>query len=592
VLLGRREKDTGRSKGLSVMDGIEYNLPDYRREHNSALSWAADVRWVSGCEIIYRTFTDGKARDVDKDGAPIGYARLWKSIYWKFIQGKVRRLQIRIAKAIKDNRWNKARALQYLLSRSLSAKLWAVKRVTSNRGKKTPGIDGMIWKSHKDKINAALSLKRRGYNPQPLRRIYILKKNGKKRPLSIPTMYDRAMQALYKQALAPLAETTADKNSYGFREARSCADAISAAFNALCKPNSATWVLEADIKGCFDNISTQWITDNVPMDKHILARWLAAGYSENGVAFPTRKGTPQGGIISPTLANMTLDGLEERIHKSVPRRSRVNFVRYADDFIVTAKSRRLLTENVRPVIEVFLFERGLSLSLEKTVITHITDGFTFLGQTFRKNGNTLRIKPSKEGTLSLIERIRTIIRKYINASIPTMISKLNETLRGWANYHKHVVSHKVFKWVDEYLYRQLWRGLKRLHSNKSARWIANKYWKIGGDGRFAFKTLTAAGKPVIYRLVRLSGIGIVRHRKIIAEANPYMPEYAGYFYNRRHDRQMKSLKGFNSREMRLHYGYDNYGSFTGRVSPQQRPSLMPEPYEGKLSRTVLRGESG
>ena len=145
---------------------------------------------------------------------------------------------------------------------------------------------------------AACSLRRRGYQPQPLRRIDIPKKNSlKKRPLSIPCMYDRAMQALYKLALAPVAETTADGNSHGFREGRSCADAIAAAFNALSKPNSATWVLEGDIKGCYDNISQQWMLDNVPMDKGVLRKWLESGYVEEGRLYPTRKGTPQGGII-------------------------------------------------------------------------------------------------------------------------------------------------------------------------------------------------------------------------------------------------------------------------------------------------------
>ncbi len=193
------------------------------------------------------------------------------------------------------------------------------------------------------------------------------------------------MQALHKLALAPVAETTADGNSYGFREGRSCADAIQAAFNALSKPNSATWVWEADITGCYDNISKEWMLGNIPMDKTILRTWLEAGYVENGITYPTRKGAPQG-VISPTLANMTLDGLEEVVRRAVPRRSRVNFIRYADDFIITGKSKRLIEKNVKPAVEKFLAERGLTLSEEKTGFTHIKNGFTFLGQTFRNNG--------------------------------------------------------------------------------------------------------------------------------------------------------------------------------------------------------------
>ncbi len=218
---------------------------------------------------------------------------------WSHARQHVRRLQVRIAKAVLEGRWNKVKSLQNLLANSFYAKLLAVKRVTSNKGKSTPGVDGILWKGARAKWRAVFSLRRRGYKPKPLRRIYIPKKNGKKRPLSIPTMLDRAMQALYKQALAPVAETTADGNSYGFREGRSCADAIQAGFNALNKPNSATWVWEADITGCYDNISIKWLLDNIPMDKSILRMWLEAGYVENGITYPSRKGTPQGGIMTP-----------------------------------------------------------------------------------------------------------------------------------------------------------------------------------------------------------------------------------------------------------------------------------------------------
>ena len=231
-------------------------------------------------------------------------------------------------------------------------------------------------------------------------------------------MHDRAMQALYKMALAPVAETTADRNSYGFRESRGCADAVACAFNALAKPNSAPWILEADITGCYDNISQEWLLNNIPVDREVLRKWLRAGYVENGRLYPSRKGTPQGGIISPTLANMTLDGLERAVRNAVPRRSRVNFVRYADDFLVTGKSKRLLEENVRPAVEEFLAERGLTLSTEKTAITHIHSGFTFLGQTFRKHGNALHITPSIEGVLALKQKLGDVIREYVSAPMP------------------------------------------------------------------------------------------------------------------------------------------------------------------------------
>jgi len=493
-----------------------------------------------------------KQKTAMRAGALVDDAKKWKSIDWKHARRQVRRLQVRIAKAVKEQRWNRVRALQYLLTRSFYAKLLAVKRVTSNKGKKTPGIDGVLWQGARAKWRAVFSLRRRGYKPQPLRRIYIPKKNGKKRPLSIPTMYDRAMQALYKLSLAPVAETTADRNSYGFREGRSCADAIQAAFNALSKPNSATWVLEGDIKGCFDNISHEWMVRNIVMDKVVLRKWLKAGYVENGIAYPTRKGTPQGGIISPMLSNMTLDGLEQAVRCAVPRRSRVNFVRYADDFIITGKSRRLLERQIRPAVEDFLADRGLTLSKEKTVITYIKKGFTFLGQTFRKHGRVLHITPSVEGVLALIRKVGTLIRKHVSVPMPVLIKKLNETLRGWGNYHRHVVASEAFGRIDTYVFEQLWRMVRRRHQNKSKGWLINRYWSATGrKHRFAVRAKTASGKTTVYEVIKLHAIGIRRYIKIKADANPYLPEYAEYFWRRRHIKESKLLAAMSARELRV-----------------------------------------
>ncbi len=477
--------------------------------------------------------------------------RTWRSIDWQKARSEVRRLQMRIAKAVQEGKYCRVKALQWILTHSFYAKVLAVKRVTSNKGKNTPGVDGVVWKHARAKMQAIFSLRQHEYKAQPLRRTYIPKKNGKKRPLSIPTMYDRAMQALYKLALAPVAESTADKNSYGFREGRSCADAVAAAFNALSKPNSATWVLEGDITGCYDNISRSWLMENIPLEKRILRQWLNAGYVENGITFPTRKGTPQGGIISPTLANMTLDGLEKAVQASVPRRSRVNYIRYADDFIITGKSKTILEKQVLPAVKQFLSERGLQLSQEKTKITYVKHGFTFLGQTFRKHGNTLHITPSTEGVLALIRKVGTIIRKYVSAPICILIKKLNEILRGWANYHRHVVASETFARVDNYVYEQLWRMLRKRHPNKATKWLSKKYWtKTGKKGIFA-AVVRYKNKFKTYRVIRTSSIGIKRHRKIKADANPYLPEFGKYFWVRRYFKEAKVLRELSARQMRL-----------------------------------------
>lgn len=367
-------------------------------------------------------------------------------------------------------------------------------------------------------------------------------------------MRDRAMQALYKLALAPVAETTADRNSYGFREGRGCADAVGAGFSALSKPNSATWILEADITGCYDNIIHQWMIDRIPMDKQILRKWLRAGYVENGRLYPTIKGTPQGGIISPTLANMTLDGLEETVHKAVPsRRSRVNFIRYADDFIITGKSKRLLVEKVRPAVEKFLSDRGLTLSREKTAITYIRDGFNFLGQNFRKYGNVLRIKPAKEGVLALIRELGTLIRKHVSAPMIALIRKLNEKLRGWANYHRHVIASEAFSHIDSYVYEQLWRMLRRRHQNKSVSWLIRNYWSASGLKHvFSMCCKTKKGQK-IFQVLRISKIGIKRYVKVKADANPYLKEFGSYFYDRRHKRDSKHRSNLTARAFRARF---------------------------------------
>jgi RNA-directed DNA polymerase len=272
---------------------------------------------------------------------------------------------------------------------------------------------------------------------------------------------------------------------------------------------------------------------------------------ENGIMYPSRKGTPQGGIISPTLSNMTLDGLEEVVNRAVPRRNRVNFIRYADDFIITGKSRYLLENRVRPAVEKFLAKRGLTLSEEKTMITYIRDGFTFLGQTFRKHGRKLHIKPAKEGIKALIEKVGTLIRKYVSTPMVILIKKLNQVLRGWANYHRHVVSSEIFCSVDTYVFEQLWRMLRKRHPRKSKRWLFKEYWtNTERKHIFAVKSMTCKGILKTYQVLRVASIGIKRHIKIKAAANPYDTAFSEYFWQRRNNKASRILPALSSRQCR------------------------------------------
>jgi RNA-directed DNA polymerase len=458
----------------------------------------------------------------------------WEAVDWPKARRTVRRLQLRIAKAIRAGKHGKAKALSWLLTHSRSAKLLAVKRVTENKGAKTPGVDNKLWRTDKQKYAAVQNLKRRGYRPLPLRRHYIPKKNGKLRPLSIPTMRDRAMQALHALALKPIGETVADRNSYGFREGRSCADAIGQCFIALAKSYAPVWVLEGDIKSCFDRISHQWLLKNISMDKRTLQQWLTAGYWEKGQLFPTREGTPQGGIISPLLANLTLDGMEKAIRSRIKiRRDQVNFIRYADDFIVTARTKETLEQIVKPAVVAFLAERGLELSEQKTTLTHIEAGFNFLGQNVRKYKNKLVIKPAKEGLKALVQKTHECIKGMLGQKAETLIRKLNPIIRGWANYHRHVCSGKAFCIAERIIRNQLLRWARRTHPNKSYGWLKQKYFSTGERLGFATRIQSRSGENKVLRLYSIARTVIERHIKVRGEAHPYDPIYTEYFERRR-----------------------------------------------------------
>ncbi len=491
-------------------------------------------------------------------GAASGLGKHWKSIDWNKVKADVKRLQLRIAKAVREGKNNKVKSLQWILSHSFSAKLLAVKRVTSNKGARTPGIDGVKWNTPAKKFKGALSLKRRGYKALALRRILIPKKNkGKTRPLGIPTIRDRAMQALYLLTLEPIAETNADPNSYGFRYFRACRDAIGQCFCILGKRYYAEWILDADIKACFDEIDHEWLLNNIPMDKSMLRQWLKCGYFKGKKLFPTKAGTPQGGILSPTLANMALDGLEKVIRKSFYKRlpenhnrtTKVNFIRYADDFIITAVSRELLENDIIPAINNFLKPRGLMLSKEKTKIVNASEGFDFLGQNIRRHKNRLLITPSKSNTKSFLSKVRSLIKKCHGWKTEDMIMKLNPVIRGWTNYHRFIHAHGAFWAADEVIMQSLRRWIKRRHPEKSVKWAIKNYFNNPKSSWiFSCHVKGRDKKNKLLELVMPSRIKLKQYIKIKGNSNSFDPKYDAYFKMRR---KLSNYRSYNANNLNL-----------------------------------------
>ena len=502
-----------------------------RQTSRTVRHWQEGGGLVNGSDLI----TEHRASATDAEPEPYS---TWDSVPWEKAETHVSKLQTRIARATKEGRVEDARKAQRQLVASFDAKLLAVRTVTTNKGRNTPGVDGVLWKTPQDKLAAARALTPKGYRAGPLRRVRIPKKGkrGETRPLGIPTMRDRAMQALYALSLDPVAETKADAHSFGFRRGRSAQDASQRLFNVLGRKTSARYVLEGDIKGCFDHISHDWLMNHVPMDKRVLAQFLKAGFMEQGEWHETDEGAPQGGIISPILANMALDGMEgmlnERfMHGKCGRRNPkkasanlVHLVRYADDFVVTAKTPEVAAE-ARTLVEGFLAERGLELSEEKTLVTHIDEGFDFLGWNFRKYGGKLLVKPSKKAVDSFVREMhRCILREGRGLSQEKLVKLLTPKIRGFAAYHRHTCASRLFAEIDHIIYRQLQRWACRRHPRKTKGWVHNRYWFEKGGSKYVF------GSEDCF-LPHMAWQHIVRHMFPREDANPYLDR--DYFAERK-----------------------------------------------------------
>lgn len=474
----------------------------------------------------------------------------WNAVDWRRARKVVRNLRRRIFKATREGNKRKVRALQRLLLRSYSNILLSVRRATQeNKGKNTPGIDKLLVKTPEARgALVDVLAKFIPWKPLPTKRVYIKKKSGKLRPLSIPSIIDRCLQGIVKQALEPHWEAKFEGISYGFRPGRAAHDALEEIFVCARSTGIRPWILDADIKGCFDNINHDKILQligNFPA-RILISQWLKSGYIDNNVFQSSEAGVPQGGIISPLLANIALHGMESALGITIKtrkdgkeeKRGEYRVTRYADDFIILCQTRKA-ADLAKCLISKFLSDRGLRLSEEKTKIVHLEEGFDFLGWNIRryqdkrcKRGVKLLTKPSKESVKKVKEQIREVIRKYRNGNIKALITKLNEVIRGWANYHKTAVSSEIFHNLDNWMWVVLSKVAKRRHPKKTKRWCKRKYFGRFNPSHPRNKWVFGDLESGIY-VQKFAWFNIERHTKIKGLASPDDPFIQKYWEKRR-----------------------------------------------------------
>ncbi|AUT00207.1 group II intron reverse transcriptase/maturase [Nostoc sp. CENA543] len=469
----------------------------------------------------------------------------WNSIKWKNAYRVVRRLRQRIFKATKDGNFKGVRNLQKLLMRSYSNMILSVRRVTQlNQGKKTAGVDKLLVLTPLARATLVDILAMRlPWKALPVKRIYIRKSNGKQRPLGIPGIIDRCLQAIVLNALEPSWEAQFERTSYGFRPGRGVHDAIERV-HSMSKANSTTsWVVDADIEGCFDNIAHAPLMQtigNFPA-RQLIHQWLKAGYVDKGVFYDTETGVPQGGIISPLLANIALHGMEAalgiRYDKHGHKIGHRGLVRYADDLVVFCKT----PEDAHRVVDIlscWMKTKGLALSESKTQIVHLTVGFDFLGFNIRwyqdKNtltGRKVLIKPSKQSLQDVRDQIRLSWLDHKSHNVNYLIGKLNPIIRGVANYYRTVVSSHIFTKLDRWMYVRQQRYAKRMHPNKSSHWRICRYWGHFNLDRNDFWVF--GDKHSGQYLLKFSWFHIKRHTLVKGDASPDDQQLRVYWQQRR-----------------------------------------------------------
>lgn len=474
----------------------------------------------------------------------------WDQIDWGRVEAEVRRLRQRIFTASRAGEHRKVRSLQRLMLRSRANALVATRRVTQiNQGRRTAGVDGLTALHGPERAELAGWVQQSGNRPPalPVRRIYIPKANGKRRPLGIPVIADRASQAVVLNALEPEWEARFEPRSYGFRPGRGCHDAIEAIFT-VCKGKDPmrAWVLDADLTAAFDRIDHDRLLEHLHgfPARDAVAEWLSAGVIENREFAPTAEGTPQGGVISPLLMNIALHGMEAaagvryRPFRSTRGWSEAGtpvLIRYADDLVALCHSRQQ-AEEVKERLAAWLAPRGLRFNEDKTQIVHLSEGFDFLGFNVRhyRNPGKLLIMPSKAAVKRFRARLRAEVRSLHGAPAAAVISRLNPILRGWAAYYRTAVSKEVFADIDSTLWWTMFKWGRRQHNTKTGQWIVDRYF-----GRFNPKRQDRwifGDRETGAYLRKLSWTPIRRHQMVKADASPDDPTLTEYWQRRRRRR--------------------------------------------------------
>jgi len=483
---------------------------------------------------------------VDVVNGPEGEPLDWHAIDWRAAEGTVRRLRQRIFTASQAGDLKRVCNLQKLMLRSRANTLLSVRRVTErNAGRATPGVDGEVTLTPEAKVELADWVQRSSepWTVRPVKRVYIPKRGttGRRRPLGVPVIVDRVLQARVVNALEPEWEARFEPRSYGFRPGRGCQDAIGATYLTVKGPNPARrWVLDADLAAAFDRIDQSFLLGQLGTfpARGLIADWLKAGVIENGRFAPTEEGTPQGGVISPLLLNVALHGMEEAAGVRYRRTGDAGravpgspvLIRYADDLLALCHSRGE-AEQVKARLADWLAPRGLAFNEDKTRVVTLDDGVDFLGFTVRRYHGKLLITPSKAAVRRIRERLRTEMRSLRGANAKAVLQRLTPVIRGWSAYYRTVVSSRTFADLDNYMWKLTYKWATRSHPNKPKRWIIPRYF--GAFNAFRRSRWVFGDRDSGAYLPKFSWTKIVRHQVVKGGASSDDPALAEYWADRR-----------------------------------------------------------